>query len=53
MEIHVGDHCISRPVVRESLGTGPVLQVTANDFAEAETLAVKLRTGWRPMRAVE
>jgi hypothetical protein len=53
MEIHVGGRCVARPVVREPLGNAPAFHVSANDFAEAEALAAKLRTGWRPVRAVE
>jgi preprotein translocase subunit SecD len=53
MEIFVGGRCVLRPVVRESLGGEPAFSLSANDFAEAQTLATELRTGWRPMRAVE
>jgi preprotein translocase subunit SecD len=53
MEILVGGRCISRPVVREPLGNEPSVQLSANDFAEAQALAAKLRTGWRPVRVVE
>ncbi len=52
MEIHVGDKCISRPVVREPLGNEPSFRLSANDFAEAQALAATLRTGWRPVRVV-
>jgi preprotein translocase subunit SecD len=52
-ELHVGDKCISRPVVREPLGGEPSFQISVNDFAEAQVLADELRTGWRPMRAVQ
>jgi preprotein translocase subunit SecD len=52
-EIHVGDKCISRPVVREPLGNEPRFLLSANDFAEAQALAATVRTGWRPMRVVE
>lgn len=48
VEFHVGDKCVARPVVREPLGNEPSFLLSANDFAEAQAMADKLRTGWRP-----
>jgi preprotein translocase subunit SecD len=44
MDIIVDCETISKPVVREPL-CGPCLQLSANDFTEANALAQRLKTG--------
>ena len=44
MNLVVDCETLSKPVVREPL-CGPCLQLSANDFAEANALAQRLRTG--------
>jgi hypothetical protein len=50
MEVHVGNRCVARPVVREQLGKDPSFQISAFDIAEAEELAEVLRNGWSPQQ---
>jgi preprotein translocase subunit SecD len=45
LEIIVDGECVSAPIVREPLG-GPSFSISACDFAEAQTLAERLRVGW-------
>lgn len=46
--IFVAGQCIMSPMIREPLcGAGSSFQLSANDLAEAQTLAERLRTGWR------
>jgi preprotein translocase subunit SecD len=46
--IFVAGQCIMSPMIREPLcGAGWSFQLSANDLAEAQTLAERLRTGWR------
>ena len=49
MEVFVDDQCVTRPVLREPLGTEPSFQIFTADFDEACALADKLRVGWRPV----
>ncbi len=44
MDLVVDCETISKPVVREPL-CGPCLQISANDFTEANALAQRLKTG--------
>jgi hypothetical protein len=53
VEVHVGDKCVARPVVREPLGSESSFLLSASDFPEAQAMADKLRTGWRRVTAVE
>jgi hypothetical protein len=53
MDIWIGNRRIVRLVVREPLGAEPSFHISAGDFAEAQSLADQLRTGWRPMRMVD
>jgi hypothetical protein len=53
MKILVCNEVVSRPRIREPLGQYPTFNITANDFADAEALAVKMRRGWvRPVLRV-
>jgi preprotein translocase subunit SecD len=52
MEIHVAHKVVARPVLREALGNDPSFQLSANDLPEAQALARRLRSGWKPVRAV-
>jgi preprotein translocase subunit SecD len=47
LDIVVGGECVSRPIVREPLGTQSSFRISASDLAEAEALAQRLRMGWR------
>jgi len=46
LEIVVVGEVVSRPIVREPLGTWKGFVISANDMDEATALAAKLRQGW-------
>jgi preprotein translocase subunit SecD len=46
LEIIVDGECVSAPIVREALGAQPSFHISTSDFAEAQTLAERLRAGW-------
>jgi preprotein translocase subunit SecD len=46
MDIVVGGEVVSSPVVREPLGLQGAVSISANDMADAQALAAKLRKGW-------
>ncbi|WP_159104039.1 hypothetical protein [Rhodopseudomonas sp. B29] len=53
MKILVCNEVVSRPRICEPLRRHPTFNITANDFADAEALAVKMRRGWvRPQLRV-
>ncbi len=45
MEIVIDCTTISKPIVREPLCTSPCFQISANDLAEATSLAKRIRSG--------
>ncbi len=51
LDIVVGCEVVSRPVIREPMGVSPCFQITANDAAEADAIARKLRSGSKSCRA--
>jgi preprotein translocase subunit SecD len=55
LEVIVDGECVSPPIVSEALGAQPSFHISASDFAEAQTLAERLRVGWSKPgpRAVE
>jgi preprotein translocase subunit SecD len=53
MEVFVAGRCVTRPVLREPLGTEPSFQISAADCDEACALADELRVGWRLVSLVE
>jgi hypothetical protein len=46
LAIFIGGECVGRPVLREPLGVLSSFNISANDLAEAEALAAKLRAGF-------
>jgi preprotein translocase subunit SecD len=46
LDIVIAGLCLSSPVIREPIGSLPYFSISANDFAEAEVLAAKLRAGF-------
>jgi preprotein translocase subunit SecD len=46
LEVFVGGECVASPIVREPLCGEASFQISANDLAEAEALAQRLRIGW-------
>jgi hypothetical protein len=53
LEIHAGGRCVSQPRLPKPLGDQPAFHISIYDFADAQALAETLRTGWRPVKAVQ
>jgi hypothetical protein len=46
LELVVGDESLTKPVIREPIGSQPSFHISTNSLAEAESLACRLRGNW-------